>query len=123
MKAILLVLAGLMGASGITVAAIGAHTYLGAGLDVAGNILLFHAATVIAAVAAADRGLLARSVGLLSASGIVLGAVLFSGDVVLPIYSGFGLFPYAAPIGGTLLIVSWVGLAVAAAIPPARSPA
>ena len=48
-----------------------------------------------------DRGLLMRSVGLLSAAGLVLGALLFAGDVVLPVYAGFGLFPYAAPIGGT----------------------
>lgn len=123
MKAVLLVLAGLMGAAGITVAALGAHVYVGAGFDAAGNILLFHAAAVLGTVAIIDRGLLTYSIGLLSAAGLVLGSLLFAGDVVLPVYAGFGLFPSAAPIGGTLLIVSWVGLAVAAAVQPAQSAA
>jgi uncharacterized membrane protein YgdD (TMEM256/DUF423 family) len=32
-------------------------------------------------------------------------------------FAGHGLFPMAAPIGGTLLIISWLILAVAAAWP------
>jgi uncharacterized membrane protein YgdD (TMEM256/DUF423 family) len=123
MKAILLVVAGLMGAAGITVAALGAHVYVGAGFDIAGNILLFHAAAVLGTVAIIDRGLAAPLVGLLSGSGLVLGSLLFAGDIVLPIYIGLDPFPSAAPIGGTLLIVSWVGIAVAAAMQPARSAA
>lgn len=121
MMAILLVLAGLMGAAGITVAAIGVHAFPGAGLDIAGNMLLFHAAAIVGVVAAVDRGLLSRPVGLFAAAGLVVGAVLFSGDVTLPIYVGFELFPGAAPTGGVLLIVSWVAVALAAAIPPAKA--
>ena len=123
MTSILLVIAGLMGAAGITVAAIGAHAYLGAGLDSAGYILLFHAAAVIGLVAAVDRELVMRNVGLLSAAGLVVGSLLFAGDVILPIYAGFGLFPQAAPTGGVILIVSWIGLALAAAMRPAESAA
>ena len=121
MTSLLLVIAGLMGAAGITVAALGAHAYLGAGLDSAGYILLFHAAAVLGAVAAIDRGLLMRTIGLLATVGLVIGSLLFAGDVVLPIYAGFGLFPMAAPTGGVILIVSWIGLALAAAIRPATT--
>lgn len=123
MMSILLVIAGLMGAAGITVAAVGAHAYLGAGLDSAGYMLLFHAAAVVGVVAAVDRGLLSRTLGLIAATGLVIGALLFSGDVTLPIYAGFELFPSAAPAGGILMIASWVAVAVAAAIPPAKAPA
>jgi uncharacterized membrane protein YgdD (TMEM256/DUF423 family) len=120
MISILLVLASLMGAAGITVAAIGDHTYLGAGLDSAGYMLLFHAAAVVAVVAAIDRRLVSRTLGLLAAAGLVIGALLFAGDVTLPIYVGYELFPSAAPTGGALMIVSWIVLAVAAAITPPK---
>ena len=47
----------------------------------------------------------------------MLGAVaLFSGDIALNTLAGFQLFPMAAPTGGTLLIVSWVAVAVLALI-------
>lgn len=120
---ILLVIAGLMGATGITVAALGAHTYLGAGFDAAANMLLFHAAAVVGLVAAIDRGLLARQIGLVAAAGLVIGAVLFSADVTLPVFAGFELFPHAAPTGGVILIISWIVLAIAAALRPARTTA
>ena len=118
---ILLVLAGLMGAAGITLSAVGAHVYPGAGLDSAGQILLFHAAAVLGVVAATDRGLLSRTLGIPAAWGLVIGSLLFAGDVSLPIYAGVGLFPSAAPAGGIILIVSWIVAAVAAATPPARA--
>ena len=121
MMSILLVIAGLMGAAGITLSAVGAHAYPGAGLDSAGQILLFHAATVLGVVAAIDRGLLSRTVGIPAVWGLVIGALLFSGDVSLPIYAGVGLFPKAAPAGGIILIVSWIATAVAAATPPAKA--
>ena len=50
-----------------------------------------------------------------SASSIA--AALFAGDLTLRQYAGHGLFPFAAPTGGTLLIASWLALAVAAAWP------
>ena len=53
----------------------------------------------------------------LAAFGFVIAAALFAGDLTLRQYAGHGLFPMAAPTGGTLLIVSWLGLAVAAAWP------
>jgi uncharacterized membrane protein YgdD (TMEM256/DUF423 family) len=118
MMSLLLVIAGLMGAAGITLSAAGAHAYPGAGFDIAGQILLFHAAAVMGIAAAIDRGLLSRTLGLPAAWGLVLGSLLFAGDVSLPVYAGVGLFPKAAPTGGILLIVSWIATAVAAAARP-----
>jgi len=120
MMSILLVIAGLMGAAGITLSAAGAHAYPGAGLESAGQILLFHAAAVFGLAAAIDRGLLARGLGVPAAWGLVIGSLLFASDVSLPIYAGVGLFPKAAPTGGILLIVSWVATALAAATRPAK---
>ena len=78
-------------------------------------MLLFHATAVLGAVALAERGIVQARIGSrpLSASSIAAG--LFAGDLTLRQYAGHGLFPMAAPTGGTLLIVSWLALAVAAA--------
>jgi uncharacterized membrane protein YgdD (TMEM256/DUF423 family) len=121
MMSILLVIAGLMGAAGVVLLAAGAHVYPGAGLGTAGQILLFHAAAVFGLAAAIDRGLLSRALGAPAAWGLVIGSLLFAGDVSLPIYFGAGLFPKAAPAGGIILIASWVATALAAAIRPARA--
>ena len=49
--------------------------------------------------------------------GFVVASVLFAGDLTLRQFAGHSLFPMAAPTGGTLLIVSWLLLLVAAAWP------
>ena len=121
MMSILLVIAGLMGAAGIALSAADAHAYPGAGLDTAGQILLFHAAAVMGVAAAIDRGLLSRTLGLPAAWGLVVGSLLFAGDVSLPIYAGVGVFPKAAPTGGVILIVSWLATALAAVTPRAKT--
>ena len=58
-----------------------------------------------------------RRIGLAAAFGFVIAAALFATDLTLRQYAGHSLFPFAAPTGGTLLIVSWLALAVAAAWP------
>ena len=113
---ILIALAGLMGAAGVVLLAAGAHAAPGAGLDSAGQMLLFHAVAVIAAAAALQSGLTFRPLALAAAIGLVLGAVLFSGDIAMRAFAGHRLFPMAAPAGGFVLIGSWVGVAVAAVI-------
>jgi uncharacterized membrane protein YgdD (TMEM256/DUF423 family) len=55
-----IVLAGLMGASGIILAAASAHGAPGAGLDSAAYMLLFHAAAVLGGSALVQQGLLWR---------------------------------------------------------------
>jgi uncharacterized membrane protein YgdD (TMEM256/DUF423 family) len=113
---ILIALAGLMGAAGVVLLAAGAHAAPGAGLDSAGQMLLFHAAAVIAAAAAMTQGLLFRPLAHAAAIGLIVGAVLFSGDIAMRAFAGHRLFPMAAPTGGFVLIASWLGVAVAAVI-------
>src|ERR1700738_1830004 len=56
----MIVLAGLMGASGIILAAAAAHTAPGAGLDSAAYMLLFHATAVLSGTVLLQQGLLLR---------------------------------------------------------------
>lgn len=111
---ILLVLAGLMGAAGIMLAAAGAHAAPGAGLESAASMLLFHAAAIIGGAALVQQGMLWRPLALAALAAWVVGAVLFSGDITLRTFAGHRLFPMAAPSGGIVLILGWLGFVVAA---------
>ncbi|WP_315837074.1 DUF423 domain-containing protein [Bradyrhizobium prioriisuperbiae] len=113
----LVVVAGLFGAAGVVLAALSAHQPDATRLGSASTMLLFHATVIIGTVLLIERGLVQRVVGLLAAAGFVVGAGLFSGDLVLRQFAGHSLFPMAAPTGGTLLIVGWLVLAVAAVWP------
>jgi uncharacterized membrane protein YgdD (TMEM256/DUF423 family) len=114
---ILIILAAVMGADGVILAAASAHQPDAARLGAASSMLLFHAIAVLAVVALAERGVIHPRIGIAAASGFVLAAMLFAGDLSLRQYAGHSLFPLAAPTGGTLLIASWLVLAVAAAWP------
>ena len=117
---VLIVLAAVMGADGIMLAAASAHQPDATRLASASSMLLFHALAVLAAVALAERGVIHIRIGLAAAWGFVIASALFAGDLTMRQYAGHGLFPFAAPTGGTLLIVSWIALAVAAAWPRRR---
>ena len=114
---ILIVLAAIMGADGVILAAASAHQSDATRLTAASSMLLFHATAVLAAVALAERGIIDIRIGLAAAFGFVIAASLFAGDLTLRQYAGHGLFPMAAPTGGTLLIASWLALALSAAWP------
>jgi uncharacterized membrane protein YgdD (TMEM256/DUF423 family) len=114
---ILLVLAGIMGACGVMLAAGSAHLADATRLAAASSMLLFHASAVLGAIALVHRGQINRTIGTVAAIGFVIAASLFAGDLCLRQYAGHGLFPMAAPTGGTLLIASWLVLALAAAWP------
>ena len=117
MLRILIILAAIMGADGVILAAASAHQPDASRLAAASSMLLFHATAVLAAVAVAERGIVHARIGLTAAFGSVVAAALFAGDLTLRQYAGHGLFPMAAPTGGTLLIASWLALAAAAAWP------
>ena len=117
---ILIVLAGVMGADGVMLAAASAHQPDAARLASASSMLLFHAAAVLGTVALAERGVIHIRIGILAGCGFVAATALFAGDLTLRQFAGHGLFPMAAPTGGTLLIASWLALAVAAAWPKPR---
>jgi uncharacterized membrane protein YgdD (TMEM256/DUF423 family) len=111
---ILIALAGLMGACGIMLAAAGAHMAPGAGLDSAAYMLLFHALSVLGGAALVQQGLLWRPLALAVLAAWIVGTVLFSGDIALRAFAGHRLFAFAAPSGGIILIIAWLGLAMAA---------
>jgi uncharacterized membrane protein YgdD (TMEM256/DUF423 family) len=113
----MVILAAVMGADGVLLAAASAHQPDATRLAAASSMLLFHATAVLAAVALAERGIIDSRIGIAGALGFVIATALFAGDLTLRQYAGHGLFPMAAPTGGTLLIASWLTLAVAAAWP------
>jgi uncharacterized membrane protein YgdD (TMEM256/DUF423 family) len=112
----LLVLASLMGAAGVVLAAAAAHAAPGAGLDSAAYLLLFHAVAVLGAAGLAQQGLLWPPAALAAMAGFVFGGTLFASDVSMRAFAGHRLFPMAAPAGGTILIVAWSILALAAIV-------
>lgn len=110
-------LAGLMGAAGVVLAAATAHQPDAGQLASASSMLLFHTSAVIGAVLLTGHGITQRPLGLTATFGFIVGAALFAGDLAMRQYAGHGLFAMAAPTGGTLLILSWLVLAIAAAWP------
>ncbi|MBR0794371.1 DUF423 domain-containing protein [Bradyrhizobium jicamae] len=114
---LLIGLASIMGACGVMLAAAAAHLADASRLGAASSMLLFHATAVLAIVAVTDRAIIHARIGTIAAIGFVIAASLFAGDLTIRQYAGHGLFAMAAPTGGTLLILSWVVLAVAAMWP------
>ena len=104
----LLVVAGLMGASGVALAAAGAHT-AAANLATAATFLLIHAVAVTA-IARHGGGALFS----LAATLLACGACMFAGDLAVRAWGATRLFPMAAPAGGLGMIAGWLCLSVAA---------
>ena len=116
MARLLIALAGVMGAAGVALAAASAHGTDASRLASASAMLLFHATAILAVVALLARGLLHGGIGLVAALGFVLGATLFAADLTLRQYAGHSLFPFAAPTGGTVMILSWLVVTLAAVV-------
>ncbi|MCZ7595942.1 DUF423 domain-containing protein [Hyphomicrobium sp.] len=110
--AALVVYAGLVGATGVALAAAGAHGTALSDLTPPAQLLMIHAAAALAVIAVAMRA--AHASGFLVAALILLiGASLFSGAVTARVLWGVRLFPMAAPTGGTTMILGWLVLAAA----------
>jgi uncharacterized membrane protein YgdD (TMEM256/DUF423 family) len=78
--------------------------------------MLIHAVGVMAGIALARQGVIARPLSFAALWGLILGATLFAADVAARAYLGTRIFPFAAPLGGLIMIASWLVLAVAALI-------
>lgn len=115
---ILAVLASIMGAAGVALAALATHENGGELAHTAALFLILHAA---ATVAVATHARFARS-GALVVVGFVMaaGASVFAADLARSAFYGARLFPYAAPIGGSAMIVAWAALAIVFAVSAAR---
>ena len=117
---ITIVAASLMGAAGVGLLAAGSHAAPG-NTTIAGQMLLFHAPMIVAAAIAGAMGRLHPRVGPLAVLAMAVGVVLFCTDLALR-GLGYGrFFPMAAPICGSLTILSWLVLAAAAALAPSAN--
>jgi uncharacterized membrane protein YgdD (TMEM256/DUF423 family) len=112
LAAVLLIYAGLAGAAGVGLAAAGAHGNDMAALTPPAYFLIMHATAAAAIIAVATR---AEHPGafLLAALVLLAGATLFSGDIAARTLWSVRLFPMAAPIGGSTMIIGWLLLSVA----------
>lgn len=111
---LLLVVAGLMGASGVAAAAAAAHVSGGDTLVTAAYFLLFDAAAVAGLAAMALQLARGRGAFLAAAGLIALGGILFSGDLAARALMEVKLLGGSAPFGGSAMILGWLVAAAAA---------
>ncbi len=102
---------GLCGVAGVALAASAAHAG-GAFTGTVSSFLMTHA-PVFLAVGLLGGGRFLR----IGAIVLLVGLVLFAGDLLARDFLGGRLFPFAAPAGGTLLIAGWVLIAASALLP------
>ena len=97
----MIALAGFMGADGVTLVAAPPMARMRYGWLPPASILLFHATAVLAPSRWRTVAHLHRPIAIAAAFGLVIAAGLFSGDMTLRQVAGHGLFPMAAPTGGS----------------------
>jgi uncharacterized membrane protein YgdD (TMEM256/DUF423 family) len=106
-----------MGASGVALAAASTHAGGGELGRTAAEFLVLHAAALMGVTAAARSGSPRRARRLFMAgAGLTLGTLLFAGDLAKLAFTGSRAFPFAAPTGGSLMILSWLALAAVFAL-------
>ena len=114
MPRFLILAAGLLGAAGVALLAAAAHIG-GDNLHTAAGFMLAHAPALLALGLAGHGAGRGRAI---AAAVLFSGVALFAGDLVLRDVLGERLFPMAAPTGGTLTILGWLGIAASAFLPP-----
>ncbi|MBS0240015.1 MAG: DUF423 domain-containing protein [Proteobacteria bacterium] len=109
---LILVWAGLAGAAGVGLAAAAAHKVDSPALGTAATMLTLHAAAALGIFAVALRAAWAklwRAVALL----MLFAASLFTGEIAFHTFTGDASFQMLAPVGGSLMIISWLLVALA----------
>jgi uncharacterized membrane protein YgdD (TMEM256/DUF423 family) len=109
---VLAALAALMGAAGVGLAAAATHTG-GGDLGRTGALfLILHAAAALGIAAHTRVAPPSRAILVI---GFVMeaGASLFAADLAARSFTGDRLFPFAAPLGGSTMILAWLALAIA----------
>lgn len=113
LRPLTLFVSGLMGLSGVALAAAASHsgdTHL---LGSASTMCLAHAPVLLGLYLANTRFRSAT----LAAVVLALGTVVFAGDLVSRHSLGDRLFPFAAPFGGSLMMLGWLAVAAGAFLP------
>lgn len=103
---VLFVAGALFGAIGVALSAAASH---GGSTNVAtaANFFLFHAPALLALSLVVGGSRLLH----VGAAVLLVAVLLFSGDLLARDYLGQRLFPFAAPLGGTGMILGWLMLA------------
>ena len=114
--------AGLLGASGVALSAAAAHKGGGELTAIAATMAILHAGSVLAITALVGLASSGAVWLLCEAALMVLGTILFSGDLALAALAGLHPWPSAAPFGGGMLILAWTALAVTFASRALRGP-
>ena len=108
---LLIFAAGLCGATGVALSAVAAHGG-SPNTATAATLLVVHAPALLVV------GLIFfNAVMRWAAVILLLGLALFAGDMVSRDFLDTRLFAMAAPAGGGLMIVGWLGVALAALFP------
>ncbi|PLU14930.1 hypothetical protein BMJ30_22150 [Sinorhizobium medicae] len=102
LRSTMLFVAGLMGLFGVASAAAASH---GTDPRLLGGLLALYAAWAHFRTAAIATLLLAA------------GTALFAADLTMRHFSGNGLFPMSAPIGGVTMMAGWLVVALGAFLP------
>lgn len=110
LRPLILFLSGLFGAAGVALAAAASHGGDPRLLGTASTMCLIHAPALVALHA----GYRAVRTATLAALAIALGTLVFAGDLLTRHFLGSGLFPMAAPTGGTTMILGWLIVAAGA---------
>lgn len=104
LRPLVLLASGLMGASGVALAAAASHGGDTLFLGSASTMCLSHAPVLLGLYLANTRFRTAT----LAALVLGLGTIVFAGDLVSRHFLGDRLFPFAAPFGGTMMMLGWL---------------
>jgi uncharacterized membrane protein YgdD (TMEM256/DUF423 family) len=108
-----LLVAGLMGLTGVITAAAASHGSDPRLMAGASAMCLAHAPALIGLYAAWPTMRTAPLAALL----LAIGTAIFAGDLVLRHSAGHGLFPMSAPTGGVIMMAGWLAVALGAFLP------
>jgi uncharacterized protein (TIGR03382 family) len=117
---LLLIIAGVAGAAGVAFSAMAAHGNYSDMLKTCADILLVHAPALLGVTALMRVTNTPRRLLFLAGFLMLLGLTFFCGDLARRVFFGLRLFPMAAPIGGSTMILGWALLALAALMPRRR---
>jgi uncharacterized membrane protein YgdD (TMEM256/DUF423 family) len=117
---IIATIAALQGAAGVALAAAAAHVDASPLLSTASNFLTLHAAAGLGLAALARTSPPFPLFLTVAAFVLQAGVTLFSSDLAARVYLGGKLFPFAAPMGGSLTILAWLALSAWGALGIAR---
>lgn len=101
-------LACLAGLLGVALSAAAAHIPGAESLKTAAQFLLFHAPAILVLIGFGATGSMRPGPARAAAGLLVLGLVLFCGDLSVRTWLQRPLFPMAAPIGGFALMGGWL---------------